>query len=1146
MKFTVTLILFFLGIFSAFSQDQNSNFKQKTVAVSKIISIDTVSINPKSFSIQLKNASILDSSYYSVDFSKAIITLKKSIQADSLIVNYLKYPDYLTKTYQQFDDAVIVENNDNVNKLFKIKQSNIDNNFKPFDGLTTSGSISRGVTVGNNQNSVLNSELDLQITGKLNDKVSLRASIQDANIPLQDNGYSQRLDEFDQVFVEIFSERWNIRAGDVDLENTDSYFAEFSKRVQGLALKVKLGNDDAQTNLFAAGALVRGQFTTSQFTAQEGNQGPYKLQGQNGELFVLIVSGSETVYVNGIVVERGEQEDYIIDYNAGELIFNATFPITSEMRITVDYQFSDRNYSRLVAYGGGNYQTEKLKIGAAVYSENDAKNNPLQQNLSSDQVTVLSNAGDDRTQMVAPSSVEETFNENRILYKKVNISGVETFAFSNNPDDTLFSVRFTNVGDNLGNYKISSINAINTIYEYIAPILGVSQGNFEPIVQLVAPVKLQVAVVNGSYIPSEKTTINFELAGSKNDLNLFSNTDDNDNNGFAAKLNIKQFVIKKDSLWNLEAFADTDFIQQEFRNIQGLYNPEFNRDWNINATTGNGLNSNFGDQVLFSAGTRAFHIKKGTARYVFEHLGFSNNFSGNKHIVNARILLNRNLAITTNTSLLNSKATATTSTFLRTYNQVRYSFKRQWLGGRFAAENNEQKEVVTDNFTDLSQRFNAYEVFTGIGDSTAVFAEVGYKYRVNDSLQNNNLQRVNTSNTYYLNSRLIKNERTNLSLFANYRSLENTDETVEDEQSLNSRVLYSQQFFKNIVNWNTIFETNSGSLAQQDFTYVEVEPGQGAYAWIDYNGNAIQELEEFEIAQFQDQGQYIRVLLPNQVFIKTHQNRLSQAITFNPAHWINKDNKSKKFWSHFYNQSSYLIDRKIKRQGNAFNINPFETDEDNQLGLQLNFRNVLFYNRGKQHYTTSYTYLNNESRNVLSVGFIANNLRSHQLNFNHKFATNWLANFITGFDKSESESENFVTKNFKINEERFNPKLSYLLNDNIRFDVFYQYTNKANTIGNLETLNQQKYGVSFAVTKTVKSAISGELNIFSNTFKGNANSPVGYQMLEGLQPGKNLTWSVLAQQKITKFLDLNLTYFGRKTESSKTIHTGNVQLKAYF
>ena len=1145
MKFTVTLFIFFYVIV-AFSQERNSNFRQKTVAKTGVIIIDSVSINPNSFSLKLKDSTIIDTSYYSVDFSKAILSFKKPIDTDSLIINYLKYPEYLTKTYQQFDDAIIVENNDKANKLYRIKQPNTNDTFSPFDGLTTSGSISRGVTIGNNQNSVLNSELDLQITGNLNDKVSLRASIQDANIPLQESGFSQRLDEFDQVFVEIFSDRWNIRAGDVDLENNDSYFSEFSKRVQGLSLKARLGDDSAQTNLFASGALVRGQFTTSKFTAQEGNQGPYKLQGQNGELFVLIVSGSETVYVNGTVVERGENEDYIIDYNAGEIIFNSTFPINSEMRITVDYQFSDRNYSRIVAYAGGNHQTEKFKIGVSVYSENDAKNNPLQQNLSTDQVGILSEAGDDRTQMVAPSSMEEVFNNNRILYKKEIINGMEAFEFSNNPDDTLFNVRFTNVGDNQGNYIISSINAINTIYEYVIPILGAPQGNFEPIVQLVAPVKLQIAIVNGSYTPSEKTAINFEFAGSKNDLNLFSSLDDSDNDGFAAKLNVNQSIIKQDSLWNLDAFVDTDFIQQDFRNIQGLYNPEFNRDWNINTTATNGLNSNFGDQVLFTAGTRAFHNKKGSANYLFEHLGFSNNFSGNKHTVNAKLFLNEKLALTTNTSFLNSNATEARSTFLRTYNQARYSFKKSWVGGRLSAEDNEQKEVLTGSFTDLSQRFKAYEVFTGVGDSTGVFAEIGYKYRVNDSLRNNELQRVNTSNNYYLNSRLIKNERTNLSLFANYRTLKNTDETIEDEQSINSRLLYSQQFFKNIVNWNTVFETNSGTLPQQDFTYVEVEPGQGAYTWNDYNENGIQELEEFEIAQFQDQGQYIRVLLPNQVFIKTHQNRLSQALTLNPGNWINSENKSKKFWSHFYNQTSYLIDRKIKREGNAFNINPFESDEDNQLGLQLNLRNVLFYNRGKQRYTTSYTYLNNKSRNVLSVGFIANNLLSHQLNFNHKFATNWLINFLTGFDKNESESENFVTKNFKIDEERFNPKISYLLNDNVRFDVFYQYTNKANTIGDLETLNQQKYGFSFAVTKNVKSAISGELNIFSNTFEGNANSPVGYQILEGLQPGKNLTWSLLAQQKITKFLDLNLTYFGRNTETSKTIHTGNVQLKAYF
>lgn len=1132
MKYLVSIFIFIIG-FCGYSQNKISNYRTKKIAIKDTIRIDSVSINSSWFSIKKKDNSIIDSTYYTVDFSKALLTFKKPIETDSIEINYLKFPNFLTKTYQQLDDNIIVNNNTNIQKLYKLSQPNDSKNFIPFDGLTTSGSISRGVTIGNNQNSVLKSELDLQITGKLNDKVSLRASIQDANIPLQESGYSQRLDEFDQVFIELFSDNWNIRAGDIDLQNNMSHFASFSKRVQGLSINASLDSEASKTNLFAAGALVRGQFTTSTFNAQEGNQGPYKLQGRNGELFVLIVSGSETVYVNGIPAKRGEDKDYIIDYNAGEIIFNSTFPITSEMRITVDYQFSERNYSRIVAYGGGNYESEKLKLGVSVYSENDAKNQPLQQNLSDTQIQILSDAGDDKSQMVAPSEVQETLNDNRILYKKELIGGVEAFVFSNNPDDELYRVTFTQVGTNQGDYVLSRINAINNIYEYVGGLLG----NYAPIVQLVAPTKLQIAVVNGSYNPTAKTSINFEAAGSKNDVNLFSNLNDDNNDGFAGKLNISQSIIKNDSLWSLNAFADGDLIQKNFKTIERLYNAEFSRDWNIINPIGN--------QQLLKTGLQLIHPKKGIVNYQFEHLEFSKNFNGNRHITTINLLLNK-FNIISNSSFLNAKSDINTSTFLRSYNKITYGMKKSWIGTRLAIEGNKQKDILTSALTPLSQKYKSYDIFFGVGDSTKVFAEIGYKNRVNDSIRNNELQKVNTSNTFYLDSKLIQNKDTNLSLYANYRTLNSTDETIDNERSINSRLQFNQKLFKNIIQWNTAFETNSGTLPQQDFTYVEVEPGQGTYTWLDYNENGIQELEEFEIAQFQDQGKYIRVLLPNRVYIKTHQNRMSQTLTINPAQWSVEKSKSKKFWSHFYNQTSYLIDRKIKREGDRFNLNPFENDVNNQLGLQLNFRNVFFFNRGKQHYTTSYTHLNNTSRNILSIGFIENSLKSHQFNINHKIAESWLINFISAFDKNESISENFASKNYNFDETRLNPKLSYLFNDNSRFDIFYQHANKNNTIGNLESLNQQKYGASFSFANKQQNAINGEFNYFSNAFEGNPNTPVSYQMLEGLQPGKNFTWSLLAQKKLTNFLDLNLSYFGRKTETSKTIHTGSIQLKAYF
>src|SRR5690606_28039249 len=122
------------------------------------------------------------------------------------------------------------------------------------------------------------------------------------------------------------------------LTNSRSYFGRFTKKVQGISLSGSMKTDNGGTYAATvAGALVKGIFSKSEFKGQEGNQGPYKLVGPNGELYIMVVSGSERVYVNGLLLKRGENEDYVIDYNAGEIKFNPTFPITSNMRISVEY-----------------------------------------------------------------------------------------------------------------------------------------------------------------------------------------------------------------------------------------------------------------------------------------------------------------------------------------------------------------------------------------------------------------------------------------------------------------------------------------------------------------------------------------------------------------------------------------------------------------------------------------------------------------------------------------------------------------------------------------------------------------------------------------------------------------------------------------
>ena len=1139
------VVLFLLSFTLSSSQQSSSLYKLKTLRVSDTIQLDSVSINPSLFYLtNLKNERI-PASLYVVDFQKASLSFIKPTVHKAVRVHYLSYPAFITNTYQEIDESIIVNRTGNLQRLYRLSEPSESLTVSPFDGLISSGSLSRGVTIGNNQNSVLNSELDLQISGKLNDKVTLRASIQDSNIPLQENGYSQRLDEFDQVFIEVFSNKWGVRAGDIDLKNTDSYYTKFSKRVQGLSLSTRFINEDSEYTAYAAGALVRGQFTTSQFIGQEGNQGPYKLVGTNNELFVLIVSGSETVYVNGVPLIRGAIEDYIIDYNAGEISFNATYPITSEMRITVDYQSSTRNYSRFIGYAGSQFKTEKWTIGASIYNESDLKNQPLQQSLSADQVVLLSTAGDDQSLMNAPSASIESYNENRILYKKIQMNGVEVFEFSTNAGDELYLVSFTMAGPQQGDYIITSSNAISNIYEYIPPISGVKQGDYEPIVKLVAPVKLQLAVVNGSFNPNENTSVDFEVAASKNDLNLYSSFEDEDNTGLATRLSIAHQFLKPSQTWKLNLSTDIDYIQKNFRNIEGLYNPEFNRDWNIEQPNSNQLISDLGDQVFIKIATQLSHPEIGQFNYQFQKLNYNDNYEGQRHVVLANLQLNR-FHLFSNSSLLETDAIASNSFFYRSDTQLKYSYKKGWVGVKFSTEHNEKKQLISNILDPVSQKFKSYEVFKGLGDSTNVFTKIGYIHRVNDSLQNNRLTKVNASNTYYLDSKWIQNKNTQLSLYANYREFKTEDSSSPSQKSINSRLQYSQKIANNLIHWNTLFETNAGRLPRQDFTYVEVEPGQGSFVWFDYNDNGIQELEEFEVAQFQDQAIYIRVLLPNQVYIRTHQNKLSQSLIFNPTQWANSSQSNKKFWSHFYNQTSFLIDRKDKNNNQSIRLNPFYSKVEDQLGLQSNFRNQLFLNRGKQHYTVSYSYLDSKARNVLSFGYIELESVSHQLNITHKIKNQWLLNLQSNLDKISSESENFSSKNHQLNKTLLSPKVSYLLDQNKRFDLFYQYQKKDNSVGSLEQLAQEKYGCSFTLTQNQKAAVTGEFNYFSNKFSGNANTPVAYQMMEGLQPGTNFTWSFVAQKKLTKYLDLNLNYFGRKSETSRTIHTGTVQLKAYF
>src|SRR5690606_6972186 len=153
------------------------------------------------------------------------------------------------------------------------------------------------------------------------------------------------------------------------------------------------------------------------FNGQNGNQGPYRLSGNYNELYIIMVSGSERVYLDGVLLTRGEDQDYVINYNTGELTFTTNRLITDNSRITVEYLYANRSYSQILIYGGVEHESERFRIAGHFYSNGDSKNNPLNDNLSDEDKLILSQAGNDPNQMFNTTAVPTAYDPDKNLYR---------------------------------------------------------------------------------------------------------------------------------------------------------------------------------------------------------------------------------------------------------------------------------------------------------------------------------------------------------------------------------------------------------------------------------------------------------------------------------------------------------------------------------------------------------------------------------------------------------------------------------------------------------------------------------------------------------------------------------------------------------
>lgn len=1173
------LMLFNAVFQSATAQAQNpnlSNKREKIITLSAdTIQLDSLSLIPntlKLFATQNDSAQQqqIDEKAVFIDYPKSrIAVLDSSLIGKELKIEYRVFPFSFHKTYSH-------------KKIDKLRSQTMDV-YEPYiyqpsapgqdifggsGGLTRRGSFQRGISVGNNQDLVVNSLMDIQLSGKLSDEIDILASLNDRNIPFQPEGTTAQLQEFDKIFVQITHPKHKVLLGDFQLINQpESYFMRINKKVQGVSFETKwnsgaLANDSGLTGITAT--LSRGKWHRQTFNGAEGNQGPYRLRGSEGELFVIIISGTEKVYVNGELMKRGDQNDYRIDYNTGELSFTPNRLITKFDRIVIEFQYADRNYQRSILHGFTTYKVNDWDFSFNAYRERDNENRPLFMTLDSTERNILREVGDSLQDALAPSGKLVEYSKDRILYKKIDTAGfADVYVFSTNPDSAQYQVTFNYTGPGRGNYRQAKALANGKVYEWVQPVAGIPQGDYEPVLKLIAPQQQQMFTF-GAKRKIKKGSVGVEGALSNRDINVFSAKNNNDNTGWSAKTFIQQEypLQKKELPLRLNLRMDYEHKNKDFTPIERYRTVEFNRIWNrqVENPDENTRTQEKAEENL--AQIQASLLKSNKINITNTNTVFTrgNYFNGLMENLNLRFVLGKYLLLS-----------GTEFTW------VNDNRKQQEL----------QRQRFDKYFGDFSRSFKILRIGVGGVREQSFFPKSGLDYLLDNNsfryetarayLNSENSENhdygieVNQRNDYrpdLLDSTFNFSSRSREALFKyyytgnvdkqfrldfKYRNYKPTDTAgiSNEENTFLTRLEYLLNFFKGAVGTSSYYELSTGRELKRDFVYVAVAKGQGTHIWNDYNENGIKEFNEFEITPFQDLGEYVRVIVPSNIYVNTLTNQYQQTVNLQPGKFFTEDTRSARFFKRFSNVTNLRVNNRLQEDPKFRYLNPYLGGIEDSVLISTSslLRNIFYFNRTSPVWGADFTWNNTSNKSLLVSGFDSRQNKEYIFNLRVNVSPKLTLEPTYATGTKLFNSDYFSAKNFLIKHFRTGSQISWQTSQRLRLNINYLHSEQHNTLGDIKERSLQNEGGFETRYNWVGKAIaSARITYIHINYKpGDAlGTAIAYEILQGLRPGSNFTWNASWNQRLQNSLQLTFSYDGRKSESSKAVHVGRANVTWFF
>jgi hypothetical protein len=1012
--------------------------------------------------------------------------------------------------------------------------------------LNKSGYLGRGFTVGSNRDLNINSGFRLQLSGKLSDDISIIGALTDENTPIQPEGNTRTIQELDKVFIKLSSRKLSATLGDFNLSYSDTEFGRYSRKLSGV-----LGEGAWKDGMASLSyASLKGTFNSMQFNGMDGVQGPYRLTAANGKQPILVLAGTERVWVDGIAMVRGESNDYVIEYASGELTFTPRRLITSYSRITVDYEYAEREYTRtmLTASTRSSFLSSRLTVGARFILENDDPDNPIDQPLDDVDRALLAEVGDDAAAATRGGAVYVGYDDERRIgngqYALIDttIQGQDILFFRYEPgsDSATWVLTFSFVGNGNGDYRRKSIG----IFEYA----GQRAGNYTPGRRIPLPRSHRLLNLTAGYTPLRDLTVSGELALSSLDLNRFSTRDSDDDDGDAFNLALS-WKEARTAIGTLDVSARHRSSASTFAPIDRINDIEFSRRWDL-ASAGNAREdmSEFAlgltplNGLLFNAG--AGLLRQGSFA--------SQRLDGGVTLSDvARDSARPDATWRIEHIRSDDERSATVGRWLRQTAQARH--RTPYGDPRLRIEQEHRTVFIDDSLSAASLAF--IDIRPGI-EFTELFgmalsADVGVRFE--DAVIDNELSRrsVDILQQYGITMRTWRDFSGNLALTIRDRNF--TDAFAlrgeRDFQTILTRAQARYSPLKGGVTADMLYEISTERTSRLERVFLSVPTGQGNYVYVgDLNNNGIQDENEFEPTRYD--GDYVLLNVPTEELFPVIDLKTSLRLRMQPDRFLATASGALASALRALSSETLLrIDEKSEDE-NTSNVyllrtSGFLNDSNTVRGFQ-NLRQDLFLFERAADFSMRLRF--DERRGFNKYALVTE--RSYRREQSARIRTQLVREIALQTD--------LIRLSDAVHSSQGGSRARDIISTELAGDLSYRpwqqleigfVLSSRSAVDRLPALPVEASIASQTLRCIASFDGPGRLRIELERNTVDFSTEVErfpYELTDGRAEGLSWVWRLNFDYRITAFMQATVSYLGRSETERNAIHTARAEVKAFF